>query len=104
MRDRIGVGREALNTPTGCGTDLDPAAIMAEHRRYWFTTPEVWCTAAVCGEWPCLPYRLAAALVKAEAERDAFKGACGDLASARTAEVAALRKVIAILSPPELAS
>ncbi len=47
-------------------SDLDPAAIMAEHERIGHAT------CAVCDgdDWPCLPYLLAEALaVAAERER-----------------------------------
>lgn len=56
--------------------DIDPAAVMAEHRRcedYPRHTACVVCVVdagyeAVLADWPCLPYRLAEALVASEAK------------------------------------
>jgi hypothetical protein len=90
-------------------TDLMTAeqleAVQAQHRG------EHWCTPG--GEWwspvkeesDCQPWLLAdtalAALKRAndaQVMREAFEGACADLAQARTAEVAALRKALAIMA------
>jgi hypothetical protein len=45
-------------------TDLDPATIMAEHAE----SPLGWCGGCEASftDWPCLPYRLAAALAEAQ--------------------------------------
>jgi hypothetical protein len=45
-------------------TDLDPAVIMAEHRQG--PPPLESCMGCEWSEWPCLPYRLAAALAEAQ--------------------------------------
>jgi hypothetical protein len=51
-------------------SDLDPTTIMAEHQRNAPShgAASRWCAkcGARAGRWPCLPYRLAAALAEAQ--------------------------------------
>lgn len=71
-------------------SDIDPAAIKSEHSP--FTTAMAGHTCAHCAElWPCLPYRLAAALERAQA---AAEGVDMLIAQAeRRGAVKALQKV-----------